>query len=154
TDGFIILQHRYSQKASKPSLVYPSHNPRVAVEVALFFSHIGDVNRSASASAPCQRDIRTRLKICACPPTLGRDDRQDSMPSNSTKAFTFRQPHRAVACPAQLGGVLQHSLENGLKFTRRTADNFQRLRGCGLPFQRLRKFARAQLLGLEQPHVL
>src|SRR5262249_26069616 len=59
TDGFIILQHRYSQKASNPSLVYPSHNPRVAVEVALFFSHIGDVNRSPSASesAAYQRNI-------------------------------------------------------------------------------------------------
>src|SRR5262249_52363369 len=117
TDGFLILHHRYSQKASNPSLVYPRHNPRVAVEVALFLSHIGDVNRNASASAPCQRDIRTRLKRCACPPALGRDYSQGSMPSSSAKAFPFLQPHRAVACPAQLGGVLQHRLENGLKFT-------------------------------------
>ena len=45
-------------------------------------------------------------------------------------------------------------IEHRLQIERRPADDFQNFGGRGLLFQRLRKLARALLLGLEQPHVL
>src|SRR5262249_26996693 len=50
--------------------------------------------------------------------------------------------------------VFQHCVEDRLKFARRGADDTQDLGGrCPLP-QRFAQFARALLLGLEQPYVL
>src|SRR5205085_7133861 len=47
-------------------------------------------------------------------------------------------------CSADSYGVLQHGLENRLQFSRRTADDAQYLRGCGLLLQRFRELARQQ----------
>ena len=55
---------------------------------------------------------------------------------------------------AEADGVLQHGLEHRLKIARGTADNMEHLRHCRLLLQGFREFARALLLGLEQPHVL
>jgi hypothetical protein len=55
---------------------------------------------------------------------------------------------------ADANGLLQHGCKHWLKVARRAADNLQHLRRRCLLLQRFGKFARALLLGLEQPHVL
>src|SRR6516164_8455495 len=83
---------------------------------------------------------------------LGKDSRC-TVKRSGVKCFSLVKKQMPEFGLAQPDGVLEHCIENGFKLTGRRADDAQHLRGCRLLLQRLGKFARALLLGLEQSHV-
>ena len=61
---------------------------------------------------------------------------QVTMQGGRAESVTLAKPHKAVACLAEFGRVLQHGLKYRLKFAGRTADDLEDISGGGLLLKR------------------
>jgi hypothetical protein len=85
---------------------------------------------------------------------LGEKCRLVSIRCYRAKYAIGKFEHHSDGCLANRDGVPQHDLKYRLQLAGRRADYLQHFRSCRLLFERLGKFARARLLGLEQAHIL
>ncbi len=93
---------------------------------------------------------RTRKKAVKGLPFFGRQ----VVEGHQVKKPIVEPRNRAEVRLTQLGRACDHGLEYRLHLCGRAADDFQHLRGRGLPLQRFAQLAGALLLSLKQADVL
>src|SRR5262249_3278280 len=139
TNQVILLEHRHDQKR-------PSSGNLGNRLIGIFRSYVGDVcdllHVSDTVEDTGRATRRNRIALAISGPSL-RCIVQRYMP----EYIAVIEQQVAEAGLADANSVLQHGLEHGLQFSRRTADDLEHVGGGGLLLQGL-----AQLV--EQPRVL
>src|SRR5437764_585874 len=104
----------------------------------------GSFTRQEACALRARLTIPIKFGECRCGVKL----------SYSVKRLSVIAEHKAKFCLANLGGIFQHSLENGVQFARRRANDTQHLGSRRLLLQRFGEIGGALSQFIEQPRVL
>ena len=153
TDQLVLLEHRNIQNCpDAPEFNGCNDGGGALFDVGRVRREIGDVYDRFGRDHTAERSFRTWTKRRALA-ELGEGgrgvERGKDVQGLAVPAMDI--PERGVA---DADRVLQHGFKHGLEIAGRAGNDLQHLRCGRLLLQRLRKLARALLLGLEQPRVL
>ena len=117
SDQLIVLEHRHDNYGACTSELDEGASRRVAVDICLICSKVGDMQQSLCLSDAEKRVLRTGMNN-RLTPTFFSKRRRRAIHRRHLECFIFIENKIAEFCLANSGRALEQDLENRLQFSR------------------------------------
>src|SRR5262249_3854733 len=151
-DELVLFDHRYDEQCPDAAEFNPCNRQRIAIDVGLIGTKIGNVDGLARFGEPAHWVERPRPMRSA--PKEVRERRGYAELRDDSGGAILEPPQIPEMGGANARRIFQNGLEHGLQFAWRTTDDLEHLRRRTVLLQRHVDLARAPLHLVEQAHVL